>query len=112
MDSSKQIKLTLHGMTNAASKFPIDLKGHYTIIFWAKTYQCQGYLLDYSKVLERLLANETKIDLSQVLIHGTNEEVAHCVMQLLFGLNDVILEKHQFVQFCYMLKELGIQFYH
>jgi len=92
MESSKQIKLTLHRVPNAASKFPIDPKGHYTITSWAKTYQCQGYLFDYSKVLERLLANETKIDLSQVLIHGTNEEVAHCVMQLLFGLNDVILE--------------------
>ena len=111
MESSKQIKLTLHGMPNTASKFPIDPKGHYTITFGAKTYRCQGYVLDFSKVLTQLLANETKIDLSQVLMHGTNEEVVHRVMQLLFGLKDIVLENHQFVQFCYVLKELSIQFY-
>ncbi len=65
-------------------------------------------ILDYSHVLSDLLQTETKLDLSDVLVHARNEEALDLVMRLVVGFKDVVVPERLYVQFYLFLDELSI----
>jgi len=99
----KQVKLTLYHYLLAEQFFPSDPKGKLTASYGKQVYKCKNSVTDHSQILNEMLEQDTKVDLSHVLIRAKSEEALDLLMKLLVGFKDVVVPKSLWVQFCYML---------
>jgi len=104
----ESLKFTLFAFPSAAKAFPLDPNGQTIIKFQNKTYKVQSYVLNFSTVLKELTNDNKKKDLSKLLTHAKSEVAFDCVMQLLFGIKDVVVPREELVQVYYILEELKV----
>jgi len=105
--SKKEATLNICHSPLAEKTFPNHPQGSITIVFGSKRYKVRSSILDYSHVLSNLLQTETRLDLSDVLVHARSEEALDLVMRLIVGFKDVVVPERLYVQFYLFLDELS-----